>query len=133
MIQDEAFVRHLDDLPWFTYPDQEPVEGNVRWKSFVNRDHTKSHGLNIGMMEFPPGKKLRAHHHSPQEVYWVYQGHGELTLGDELIKVKAGTVVYIPENCIHGIKSLGPESLRFLWIFPTDTHSEVQYNYVESE
>lgn len=49
---DEPFLRHLDDPDWETRPGR---SNGVRWKLLVDADRTPSHGLSLGILEFPPG------------------------------------------------------------------------------
>jgi len=82
----------------------------------------------MGTMEIPPGASLNAHHHSPLEVYYLTSGEGRLLCGDTVKHVRAGDVVYIPANQVHGIKNIGEHSLALVWMFPTDTWSEIEYH-----
>jgi len=121
---DEPFLHHHDNCDWETRPGR--TDG-VRWKLLVDADRMPSHGLSLGVLEFPPGTVLAPHRHSPQEVYLIQAGKGELRIGDETRDVGPGTVVYIPENHLHGIANTGDTPLTLMWIFPTDTWAEVEY------
>ena len=44
-------------------------------------------------------------------------------------EIKKGDVVYISKNAKHALKNNGKETLKFYWIFPTNTFSEVEYFY----
>ncbi len=123
-MKSDTFVRHVEDYTWETRPGR--ADG-VRWKLLIDADRTPSHGLSLGILEFPPGTILAPHHHAPQEVYMVREGQGELTLGDEKQAVGPGTVIYIPENHIHGIENTGKGPLTLMWFFPTDRWSDVEY------
>ena len=48
-------------------------------------------------------------------------------LGEETQTVGPGSIVYIPEHHVHGIKNIGTEALKLMWMFPTDTWTEVEY------
>ena len=108
----QPHVHHVDDVAWETRPGR--TDG-VRWKLLVDGDRTPSHGISMGILQFPAGTELAAHHHWPQEIYWVCEGEGELLIG------------YIPENHVHGITNIGTTPLTLMWVFPTDTWAEVEY------
>ena len=122
------FVKNLSsvsDQEWSTtnkYP-------GVRWKFLIDADFTESSGLSLGIAEIAPGGDLILHYHSPAEIYVVTDGTGMLNKSGKLEEIKKGDVVYIAKNAKHALKNNGKETLKFYWIFPTDTFSEVKYLY----
>ena len=122
------FVKNLksvSDQEWSTtnkYP-------GVRWKFLIDADFTESSGLSLGIAEIAPGGDLILHYHSPAEIYVVTDGTGILNKSGKLEEIKKGDVVYISENAKHSLKNNGKETLKFYWIFPTNTFSEVEYFY----
>ena len=126
----EAWTRHEDEVPWQDYPQE---KGIVRGKHLIDADYTPTRGMTVGLLELPPGTNLAPHHHAPQEIYFIRSGSGELRLGDVTRSVKPGDVIYIPENTVHGISNRGATSLEFIWFFPTDTWSEIEYHYSGAE
>ena len=122
------FVKNLEsvsDQNWST-TDKYP---GVRWKFLIDADFTESSGLSLGMAEIAPGGDLILHYHSPAEIYVVTDGRGILNKSGKLEEIKKGDVVYISENAKHALKNDGKETLKFYWIFPTNTFSEVEYFY----
>ena len=122
------FVKNLksvSDQEWST-TDKYP---GVRWKFLIDADFTESSGLSLGMAEIAPGGDLILHYHSPDEIYVVTDGKGLLNKSGELEEIKKGDVVFIGKNEKHALKNNGKETLKFYWIFPTDTFSEVEYLY----
>ena len=122
------FVKNLksvSDQEWST-TDKYP---GVRWKFLIDADFTKSSGLSLGFAEIAPGGDLILHYHSPAELYVITEGTGTLNKSGEFEEIKRGDVVYIAENAKHALKNNGNETLKFYWIFPTDTFSEVEYFY----
>ena len=122
------FVKNLksvSDQEWSTtnkYP-------GVRWKFLIDADFTESSGLSLGIAEIAPGGDLILHYHSPAEIYVVTDGTGMLNKSGKLEEIKKGDVVYISKNAKHALKNNGKETLKFYWIFPTNTFSEVEYFY----
>ena len=82
----------------------------------------------MGICEVPPGARLDPHCHTQHEVYYVQHVSGDILLGEKIITVKPGSCIYVPGNLAHGIKNQGSSTLSLLWIFPTDTWSEVEYH-----
>ena len=121
---EEFHIHHLDDVSWETRPGR--TDG-VRWKLLIDRDRTPSHDLSLGVLQFPPGTTLAPHHHSPQEVYWIREGTGELLIDGRKQTVGPNSIIYIPENHTHGIANIGETPLTLMWVFPTDTWGEVEY------
>ena len=122
------FVKNLksvSDQEWST-TDKYP---GVRWKFLIDSDFTKSSGLSLGFAEIAPGGDLILHYHSPAEIYVITEGAGILNKSGELQEIKKGDVVYIAKNAKHALKNNGKEILKFYWIFPTNTFSEVKYLY----
>ena len=122
------FVQNLEsvsDQEWST-TDKYP---GVRWKFLIDADFTKSSGLSLGFAEIAPGGDLILHYHSPAELYVITEGTGTLNKSGEFEEIKRGDVVYIAENAKHALKNNGNETLKFYWIFPTDSFSEVEYFY----
>ena len=122
------FVKNLksvSDQEWST-TDKYP---GVRWKFLIDADFTESSGLSLGIAEIAPGGDLILHYHSPAEIYVVTDGTGILNKSGTLEEIKKGDVVYISENAKHALKNNGKETLKFYWIFPTNTFSEVEYFY----
>ena len=122
------FVKNLESISDQEWSTTEKYPG-VRWKFLIDADFTKSSGLSLGFAEIAPGGDLILHYHSPAEIYVITDGTGILNKSGELQKIKKGDVVYIAKNAKHALKNNGKEILKFYWIFPTNTFSEVKYLY----
>ena len=122
------FVKNLDSISNQEWSTTDKYPG-VRWKFLIDSDYTKSSGLSLGLAEIDPGGDLILHYHSPDEIYVVTDGVGTLNKSGELEEIKKGDVVYIAGNEKHALKNNGKEVLKFYWIFPTDSFSEVDYFY----
>ncbi len=130
-MKNEALARHSDDSGWEYEEGEEGRTDVIRWKTLVSGDSTPTRGITFGVFEIPHGAGLPAHHHAPQEIYYVTEGSGILLLGDRHIDVVPGSVIYIPERMVHGIWNRGSETLTLTWIFPTDTYAEIEYTMLE--
>ena len=122
------FVKNLESLSNQKWSTTDKYPG-VRWKFLIDADFTESSGLSLGIAEIAPGGDLILHYHSPAEIYVVTDGTGMLNKSGTLEEIKKGDVIYISENAKHALKNNGKETLKFYWIFPTNTFSEVEYFY----
>ena len=122
------FVKNLQTIAEQKWSTTDKYPG-VRWKFLIDADFTESSKLSLGFAEIAPGGNLVLHYHSPAEIYVITDGTGTLDKSGELQEIRKGDVVYISENAKHALRNNGKEILKFYWIFPTDTFSEVNYFY----
>ena len=77
------------------------------------------HGIdNISfcMEDMIPGRKMRVHKHlNNDELIFVHRGEGTLTLDEQSIAVKTGTVVFVPRGVWHGLDNTGNENLLMVF------------------
>ena len=104
--------------------------GALRWKLLVDSTITRTSGVSVGLLKIKSNEKLALHHHSQKEIYIIKKGKGNLITPDKTSFLKAGDLVFIPENVIHGIQNNGKMSMLLYWIFPTDCWQQVKYNFV---
>ena len=102
-------------------------EERCQWRTLTSADRAPSRGLTSGVAEIEPGGGLALHRHAPHEVYYILDGHGVVTLGDQEHVVGPGAAVYIPGDTPHAFRNAGTTLLRFFWVFPTDSYGDVEY------
>jgi mannose-6-phosphate isomerase-like protein (cupin superfamily) len=72
--------------------------------------------ISFSIEDMTPGRKMRVHKHlNNDELIFIHQGEGTLTLGEESIKVKTGDVVFIPRGVWHGLDNTGKENLLMVF------------------
>jgi len=125
---EEAYTKNESEYPWEYEPGEEGRSDVIRWRTLLSGERTPSRGISMGTLELPPGSCLEAHHHAPLEAYYITEGSGTLWLGDEPRAVRAGDVVYIPGDAVHGVRNTGGEVLKLVWMFPTRTWPEIEYH-----
>jgi mannose-6-phosphate isomerase-like protein (cupin superfamily) len=65
----------------------------------------------------PPGSGAGLHRHSSyDETHIICEGHYEFQLGDKMLKLGPGDMVFAPKGTPHGIKNIGAETGRELMI-----------------
>ncbi len=67
--------------------------------------HTDKHSSSF-VIWIKEGVRLHKHDVHSEHVY-VLKGKGEMVLGDEIVEVRKGDVIFIPEGTPHSVKVLG--------------------------
>jgi mannose-6-phosphate isomerase-like protein (cupin superfamily) len=71
--------------------------------------------LLLGLNCLEPGQSDRVHTHVDQDkFYYVIEGEGEFTLGEDLLKAGAGQTVPVPAGIPHAVRNGGRERLVIL-------------------
>ena len=70
--------------------------------------------LTVTLVEIEPGGRQRVHSHAPEQIYFVLDGHGQMTVDQETREVHAGDCVFIPSQAPHGLKNTSDSLLRYL-------------------
>ena len=72
-----------------------------------------SKNLTTTIVEMQPGGIQNIHSHGPEQMYYVLEGEGAMTVGDDTQAVKAGDCIFIPSNAPHGLKNDGAFLLKY--------------------
>jgi mannose-6-phosphate isomerase-like protein (cupin superfamily) len=120
-----AVDRGAPDDGW----DEPDGRGVVAWQTLVSADTTPTDGITAGIAVLEPGGHLALHRHEQPEIYFLLEGEGVVTLGGVERRIAKGSCVSIPGNVEHGIRNEGGQRLRFLYVFPTDAFSDVEYRF----
>jgi quercetin dioxygenase-like cupin family protein len=77
-------------------------------------------GPNFSMRRFTmePGGGMPKHTNTVEHEQYVLGGAARIGLGDEVIEVSRGDVIFIPGGVPHWYESLGPEDFEFLCVVP---------------
>lgn len=64
---------------------------------------------------FEPGQEQKAHSHAENDkIYFVLEGNGDFTVGDETVKGIPGTAVLCPPGVDHGVLNSSEDRLVVL-------------------
>jgi mannose-6-phosphate isomerase-like protein (cupin superfamily) len=75
----------------------------------------ESKRLLLGLNCLEPGQADRAHTHAEQDkFYFVLEGEGEFTIGDDTVNAGAGHTVVAPAGITHGVVNNGSVRLVIL-------------------
>ena len=75
----------------------------------------QSPSLLLGLNCLQPGQRQETHLHSDQDkFYFVLEGQGEFTVGDETVRAGPGLAVWAPAGVGHGVTNSGVHRLVLL-------------------
>jgi mannose-6-phosphate isomerase-like protein (cupin superfamily) len=107
----------------------DPVRGTLSFRTLFSGDVTPTAGLTSGVAELSAGEALAVHRHPPDEVYFVIEGAGVVTLDDREHDVGPGSAVFIPGGTRHGVRSTGAGPLRLFYTLAADRLEDVAYDF----
>lgn len=112
------------------FPDAS-VGGDVSWKTLISQPATRTDTFTVGMASCEPGEGvgLKMHRHTHAEVYYVVAGRGVVTIEGEEHEVREGSVVFIPGDTEHGMRCVGGEEVKWLYVFAADGFGDVEYRF----
>ena len=89
-------------------------------------------GPNFSMRRFimEPGGGMPNHTNEVEHEQYVLGGVARVGIGDEVLEVSEGDVVFIPAGVPHWYESIGPEQFEFLCVVPNGPD---EIRIVESE
>ena len=87
-------------------------------ETYLLKDNKTLNNLVLSSTLLNPFKQTTGHNHSGQEeVYFFLSGTGFMTVDEEEIDVKPGTVVLIPDGAFHRVYNDTAEPLYFVCVF----------------
>lgn len=147
-IRPAIFHEHnITNRPAESFPDT-GVGGTLTWKTLISSPSTPTNTFTVGIATCAPGSSstcpasssssvsalpghLRLHRHTHAEIYHVTSGRGIVTVDGEEHEVGKGSVVFIPGNAEHGMRCIGEEDVKWLYIFAADGFEEIGYRFDE--
>lgn len=96
----------------FTHYSEHVGAGAGRWfKSTI----FLSPNMLVGMDCLEPGQEQAPHSHSGRDkLYFVVEGEGEFTVGEETRALGPGGMAWAPADTAHGVRNTGPGRLTLL-------------------
>jgi mannose-6-phosphate isomerase-like protein (cupin superfamily) len=70
--------------------------------------------LTVTLVEISPSGEQRVHRHAPEQIYFIVEGSGLMTVGEEEERVEAGDCVFIPPDARHGLRNDSQRMLRYV-------------------
>jgi len=114
----------MADMPWKEYPGH---FGGALSKELAGPSTTGSSRMDFRISRYAPAAYVGEHVHKVQEqVYYVLEGEGILTLDDTKNLMRQHDYVYVPPGVRHSFTNTGTGGLVFLVITtPADDQEEM--------
>jgi quercetin dioxygenase-like cupin family protein len=109
----KAFVEQMARVGWQEYPGH---FGGALSKALVGPENTGGTKLiDFRISRYAPNAYVQEHVHKVQEqIYYVIEGEGVLTLNEETHLMRAHDYVYVPPGVRHSFTNTGLNGLVFL-------------------
>jgi mannose-6-phosphate isomerase-like protein (cupin superfamily) len=95
-----------------TAPRYARAEGITSYLLALPRTSAAEH-LTTTLAVIRPGGEQGIHSHPPEQVYFILEGCGLMTVGSETQRVGPGECIFIPSGQPHGLKNDGDMTLRY--------------------
>jgi quercetin dioxygenase-like cupin family protein len=117
-----AFVEQMANVLWKEYPGH---FGGALSKPLVTPDNVGTRRLDFRISRYAPMAYVQEHVHKVQEqIYYVLEGEGVLTLDDDKKLMRPHDYVYVPPGVRHSFTNTGLDGLVFLVITTPADDSE---------
>ena len=74
---------------------------------------SQAHHLTTTLVQVEPGGEQKVHSHPPEQVYFILEGVGVMSVGTEMQTVGVGDCIFVPADTPHGIRNEGQALLRY--------------------
>lgn len=110
--RETALVEQMAKVAWQQFPGH---FGGALSKALVGPENSGSRRLDFRISRYAPMAYVEEHKHKVQEqVYYVLEGEGVLTLDDERHLMRPHDYVYVPPGVRHSFANTGTGGLVFL-------------------
>lgn len=108
--KESGLIFNLKDITKKTFDD--------RWVKFAfglqGKIETKN--LNLGVVNFGPGKESLKHRHDVDEALFVLSGNGKVKIGNKVYDIKRNDFIHLPSKTDHSIIT-EKNKVKILFIF----------------
>ena len=87
------------------------IKGDEKEPGLIVKLLTTGQNVSLSLLEAKPGKIFEVHDHPEEELCYIHQGKGIMTVGDKIYEIVAPAVVKIPPHMKHGLRVTGTETL----------------------
>ena len=107
-----AFVEQMARIAWQEFPGH---FGGALSKALVGPKNSGSSQIDFRISRYAPNAYVQEHVHKVQEqIYYVLEGEGVLTLGKARHLMRPHDYVYVPPGVRHSFTNTGTAGLVFL-------------------
>lgn len=91
----------------------------------ITDETARANSSMLGYSVFTPGTETKQKVHlGAEELAYIVSGSGQLVVGREVVRYKAGDSLHIPAGVPHAVKNDGDEDLVMVFFFPTPNYPE---------
>jgi mannose-6-phosphate isomerase-like protein (cupin superfamily) len=109
--RDTAFVETMARVPWQEFPGH---FGGALSKALVGPENSQSSRIDFRISRYAPNAHVQEHVHKIQEqIYYVIEGEGILTLDGKEHLMRPHDYVYVPPGVRHAFANTGLGGLVF--------------------
>jgi quercetin dioxygenase-like cupin family protein len=110
--RDTAFVEQMARIAWQEFPGH---FGGALSKALVSPGNSGSSRIDFRISRYAPNAYVQEHIHKVQEqIYYVLEGEGLLTLNEQQHLMRPHDYVYVPPGVRHSFTNTGLAGLVFL-------------------
>jgi mannose-6-phosphate isomerase-like protein (cupin superfamily) len=108
-------VRSHDAMPEIVGPSRHGGEGEITQRRMFEDHDLVSNLFIVAVDVLPPGASIGVHPHpTEEEIYFILEGRGIMTVDDEEREVSAGDMVLTRPGSSHGLRNHSEAPLRML-------------------
>ena len=86
-------------------------------RPLIDRTTSSIERCSLAEEVLPAGKSVGRHYHlETEEVYYILQGAGRMTIGSEVKDVTAGDAIFIPRGSTHTLENTGQTPMTILLV-----------------
>ena len=90
---------------------------NSEIRPLIDRTTSSIEKCSLAEEILPVGAAVGKHFHKEtEEIYYILEGEGEMTIGDEISAVKSGDAVFIPRENPHTLRNTGSAPMKILLV-----------------
>ncbi len=102
-------IHNIADVPAFTTKDGSEIRELLAHRNSCLKNQS------LAEARLPPGASTAPHHHPrTEEIYYILEGAGQMTIGGESRAVGPGDAIAIPPGAMHTITCTSRAPLKFL-------------------
>jgi mannose-6-phosphate isomerase-like protein (cupin superfamily) len=103
------YISHYNDAKEYTTKDGSII------RELMHPEQHACKNQSFAEARIPCEQETRAHKHLiSEEIYYINQGTGRMTLGDKIFDVNTGDTICIPQGATHKIKNTGDIELKII-------------------
>jgi len=109
-----GLIQKMAEVPWQEFPGH---FGGALSKALVDPGNVGTRRIDFRISRYAPAAYVKEHVHQVQEqIYYVLEGEGVLTLNDDSHLMRPHDYVYVPPGVRHSFANTGLQGLVFLVI-----------------